>query len=113
MKINEIRQRNTHQNKEASKDVDDGLPPSKTPLNLPQFVRKENNEEGQGDQYERKDDEVEKVKFHHPRSRKADPGLMASVFHTIRNKVKIKIFRLWVPSLRPRHSKSDRNQRVW
>jgi hypothetical protein len=94
MKIDEIRQRNTHQNKEASKDVDDGLPPSKPPLNLPQFVRKENNEEDQRDQYEGKDDEVEKVKIHHSHSRRAEPGLMASVFHTVRNKVKIKIFRL-------------------
>jgi len=87
MKIDEIREGNTHQNKEGPKDVDEGLPQSETPLNLPQFVRKENDEEDQRDQYERKDDEVEKVKIHHSHSRRADPGLMASVLHSTGNKV--------------------------
>jgi hypothetical protein len=87
MKIDEIREGNTHQNKEGPKDVDDGLPQSETPLNLPQFVRKENDGEDQRDQYERKDDEVEKVKIHHSHSRRADPGLMASVLHSTWNKV--------------------------
>jgi hypothetical protein len=67
------------------------LPPSKTPLNLSQFVRKENNEEDQRDQYEGKDDEVEKVKIHHSHSRRADLGLMASVFHIMKIKSTLRL----------------------
>jgi hypothetical protein len=70
------------------------LLPSKAPLYLLQLIRKENNEEDQGDQYEREDDEIEKVQIHHPHSRKADPGLTASVFHTVGKKVKTKISHL-------------------
>ena len=77
------------------------------PLNLFQLICEENHEEDQGDQYERKQDEVKEVRIHLFNPRRVDPRLMASVFHIMRNKVKIKIFLLWIPWSQPPHSKSD------
>ena len=40
------------------------MSPFKLPLNLFQFIREEKNKEDQGDQYERKQDEIEEVRIH-------------------------------------------------
>jgi hypothetical protein len=61
VKIDEIRERNARQDKEASQEVDDILPPFKMPLNIFQLIREEHHEEDQSDQYKRKQDEVKKV----------------------------------------------------
>jgi len=61
VKIDEIRERNARQDKEASQEVDDILTPFKMPLNVFQFIREEHHEEDQSDQYKREQDEVKKV----------------------------------------------------
>ena len=40
------------------------MSPFKLPLHLFQFIREEYNKEDQGDQYERKQDEIEEVRIH-------------------------------------------------
>jgi hypothetical protein len=64
VKINQIRERNACQDKEASQEVDDILPPLKMSLNVFQFIREEHHEKDQSDQYKRKQDEVKKVQIH-------------------------------------------------
>jgi hypothetical protein len=61
VKIDEIRERNARQDKEASQEVDDILTPFKMPFNVFQFICEENHKEDQSDQYERKQDKVKKV----------------------------------------------------
>jgi hypothetical protein len=77
------------------------------PLDLLQLIRKEDDEEDQGDQYERKKDEVKEVGIHLFNPRKGDSGLMALVFHIKGKKVKTKVFRLWAPWPQPLHLISD------
>jgi hypothetical protein len=64
VKIDEIRKRDAGQDEEAPQEVNDVLSPFKLPLNLFQFIREEYNKEDQGDQYERKQDEIEEVIIH-------------------------------------------------
>jgi len=47
--------------------------PFKMALDLPQFIREEKNKEDQGDQYERKQNEVEEVRIHRFNSGRLDP----------------------------------------